>query len=309
MTQVAEAFVRIRPDTDLFGRELRTNLSRDVRRVEGSLSSTNREFARFGRGALVGTGALGGLGRAAAFASATFIGGAGLTFAIRSTIQAAEESQVAQTQLANALEKQGISFKDNREAIDARTQALSQMAGFDDELLTRTFVNFVRRTGDVNEALRLNAIAVDVARGRNISLEASSALVTRASLGMAGALRRVGIEAEAGATSAQLLDLLQRKYAGSAKAYGDTAVGAQERFAVALENTQEIIGTALLPELTRLLNKATDWLNNSKNQERIQRDVDEAVEQGTKVIRGLGDAYNFVKGIQEADPLGREKPP
>ena len=292
MTLVGEAFVRIRPDTDSFRRELRGNVSRDVRGLETSLSSSNRELSRFGRGTLVGTGALGGLGRAAAFASSTFIGGAGLTFAIRSTIAAAEESQVAETQLANALERQGISFAQNRQAIDARTQALSQMSGFDDELISRTFTNFVRRTGDVTTALRYNAIAVDVARGRNISLEAASALVTRASLGLAGSLRRVGIAARDGATATELLNLLQRKYAGSAVAYGNTAAGAQARFAVALENTQEIIGTALLPSLTQLLNKATDWLNNSKHQQEIQRTTNAIVEKGGIAFHVLGVAID-----------------
>jgi hypothetical protein len=308
VTQVAEAFVRIRPDTDGFGRELRTDVNRDVRRLEQSVGGSNRELARFSRGALVGTGALGGLGRAAAFASLTFIGGAGLTYALKSTVDAAVEAEVVQGQLENALDSLGISFEDNRAAIENRTQALSQMAGIDDELLTRTFVNFARRTGDVTKALRLNEIAVNVARGRNISLEASAALVTRASLGMAGALRRVGIEARAGASATELLDLLQRKYAGSAEAYGNTAAGAQERFRVALENTQEVIGAALLPSLTRILTKATDWLNNQENQERVQKRVNQTVSIGERILGGLADTYEGIatvyRDIKDADPFG-----
>lgn len=291
MSQIAEAFVRIRPDTDDFGRELRRDVSRDLQRTERGLRGSNRELSRFSRGALVGTGALGQLGRAAAFASLSFIGGAGLVVGLRSTIGAAAEAEVAQGQLSNALEQLDISFAENIEAIEDRTTALSQMAGFDDELLTKTFTGFVRRTDDVTKALRLNAIAVDVARGRNLSLEAAAALVTRASLGMAGSLRRVGIEAEAGASATELLDLLQRKYAGSAEAYGRTAAGAQERFSVALENTQEIIGVALLPSLTKLLEKGTEWLNDSENQARIQAVVEDAAGKTARTVEFLADAY------------------
>ena len=287
---MGEAFVRIRPDTTGFGSELDRKITPAAKRAEQQLRRTNSEMTRFGRGTLVGTGALGGLGRAAAFASVSFIGGAGLTYALRSTVQAAEDAQAVQAQLKNALDTLGISFERNKQAINDRTTALSQMSGFDDELLNQTFVNFVRRTNDVTESLRLNAIAVNVARGRNISLESAASLVTRASLGMAGALRRVGIAAEKGATATQLLDLLQRKYAGSAEAYGNTAAGAQERFAVAVQNTQEVIGAALLPSLTKALNKATEWLNNSENQKRIQDDVNKTVSVGGRTLIKLGDA-------------------
>ncbi len=293
MSLIGEAFVRIRPDDTGFRAEATKQVKRDLAGVDRSLASSNREVGRFSRGALVGTGALGGLGRAAAFASGAFIGGAGLTFALKSTVAAAEEAQAVQAQLANALDQQNISLAKNKDAIDARTQALSQMSGFDDELITTTFINFVRRTGDVTKALNLNAIAVDVARGRNISLEASSALVTRASLGMAGSLRRVGIAARDGASATELLDLLQRKYAGSAEAYGNTAAGAQERFKVALENTQEILGTAVLPVITQALTAATDWLNQTKNQEKIQHVANKTADAGKDAITGLSIAYDI----------------
>ncbi len=230
-------------------------------------------------------------------------------FALKSTVAAAEDSQKVQAQLANALEQQNISLKDNQAAIERRTQALSQMAGFDDELLTTTFINFVRRTGDVTKALNLNAIAVDVARGRNISLEASSALVTRASLGMAGSLRRVGIAAKDGASATELLNLLQQKYAGSAEAYGKTAAGAQERFRVSLENTQEVIGTALLPSITKLLDASTKWLNNTENQAKIQKTADSIGRNSAEGFDILATAIGGAKTAWDAWSQVAEKLP
>ncbi len=135
----------------------------------------------------------------------------------------------------------------------------------------------------MNKSLTLNALAANVARGANIELESAANLVLRASVGQARGLAIVGIAARKGASATELLNQIQQKYAGSAEAYGKTAAGAQERFKVALENTQEVIGAAVLPTLTKALDKATDWLNNSKNQERIQRDVN----QGLHVLTGL----------------------
>lgn len=283
------------------------DLERAFSRAGRSAKGFNRDLSSAGRGAVVASVGFKGLGRSIAVASGAFLGTAGLAVALKSTIGAAMEAQKVQAQLANVLEQQGKAVEENTRAIDARSQALSQMSGFDDELVTTTFTGLLRRTNDVTEAFKLNAIAVDVARGRNISLQAAAQLVTKASLGMAGSLRRVGIEARTGASAVELLDLLQRKFAGSAEAYGETAAGAQERFRVALENTQEIIGQALLPSLTQLLNKATEWLNKSENQERIQRGVNDAAEKGARAAEFLADSYNKIvkvyKDIKDADPF------
>jgi hypothetical protein len=139
----------------------------------------------------------------------------------------------------------------------------------------------------VNKALALNALAANVARGRNISLEAAQQIVLKASLGQAGALRRVGIAVGKHATALQLIDALSKKYGKSAEAYGRTAAGAQDRFGVAIQNTQEAIGAGLLPTITEYLNKGSAWLSQTENQERIQRDVTEAVKTSASVIKDL----------------------
>lgn len=285
-----------------------SSLERSFNRAQRSTRGFGKDMERAGRGAVVASVGFRGLGRSVAFASAAFIGGAGITAAIRSTIAAAADSERVGAQLTNVLDKQGLATKRNKAAIEARTQALSQMSGFDDELATQTFANLLRVTNDVDKALRDNALAADIARARNIDLQSAAQLVTKAELGQAGALRRVGIAARTGASSVELLDLLQRKFAGSAEAYGNTAAGAQDRFRVALENTQEAIGQALLPSLTRLLNRATAWLNNQENQKRIQDLVNSAVDKGEKVAGALADGYDKMRRatnwMRWHDPFG-----
>ncbi len=270
-----------------FGQELDKQVKPGLSRFENQLKSSNQELTRFGRGAVVGTGALRGLGRAAAFASVSFLGGAGLVYGIKSTVKAAMEAQASLALTENAVKRSGLSWTDYADQIQKATLAQAQLSGFDDERMLKTFSTLVRRTQDVNKALQLNALAANVARGRNIELEAATQLVLRASIGMSGALRRLGIDAKVGSTGVELLALLQQRYGNSSATFADTAAGAQARFNVALQNTQEIVGQTVLPAITKLLNKGTDWLNQTKNQEKIQRDLNTAVKDSSEVIGGL----------------------
>jgi hypothetical protein len=93
---------------------------------------------------------------------------------------------------------------------------------------------------------------MDVARARFIDLEQAANLVNKAALGQAGALRRLGIDAEKGATGLELLQLLTEKYGGSAEAASTDAATAFDRSQVAVENLQESLGRLLLPVLGKL---------------------------------------------------------
>jgi hypothetical protein len=59
----------------------------------------------------------------------------------------------------------------------------------------------------------------------------------------------------------------QKRFGGAAEAYGKTAVGAQERFQVAVENLQESLGKSLLPVITQVANalaNAAGWLEENR---------------------------------------------
>lgn len=89
------------------------------------------------------------------------------------------------------------------------------------------------------------------------------------------------------------IDKAQQKYAGSAEAYGKTAAGAQERFAVAVENLQEKLGQKLLPVLTKLALwgvRFIDW--SEKNWPKFEAVVRE---QWNKV-RGIFEAFRTYFG-------------
>jgi hypothetical protein len=219
------------------------------------------------------------------YASA-FLGGAGVLFAIKSSLAAAREEELVLGQTQVALEAAGLSWERYGKRIETVIKAQSAL-GFDDEALLKTFQLFVRSTKDVDEALSRNALAADVARGRYMDLESAAKLVVKASLGQAGALRRVGIDAKQGATGVELITLLTEQYGQAAEKASKTGIAAQDRLNVAVENLKEALGRGLSPTVTEYTDKLTKWLDTAEHQEELQRRVNEAVETGEAVVKGF----------------------
>ncbi len=284
-----------RQATIAYRNEMRS-LQAQVDRTGREVDQTRRSLDRMGRGALAGSGIFQGFARSIAFASSAFLGGAGLIFAIRSSINAAKEEELVLGQTRVALEALGISYDEHRKRIDEVVRAQSRL-GFDDEALLKTFQLFVRATGDVNQALERNALTLDVARGRYIDLESASQIVLKAQLGMGGALRRAGIDAEKGASSVELLRLLTEKYAGAAEAAANTSIGATDRLAVAWENAKEVVGAGLLPTVNALSNEVEAYVSDAENMRELQRTVNTLVRDGGQVVRGFAGAVRSLNTL------------
>lgn len=248
-----------------------SGVRRGVGDAEQALGKLNRDGSKHAAGL---SRALAGVGSAfAAIGVASFA---------RDTVKAALDAEASAARVRKAVENAGLSYQRYGGHIDAVIQRQSTLAALDDEDLADSFAKIVTRTHDVNEALRLNAVATDVARGRQISLEAATKLVINAHNGQLGALKRLGVDiqpvttaqdklkastdkataaqlaaakaTDKAATSTKATAALQQAYAGQAAAFGQTGAGAVARFSVAWENLQEQIGQKVLPTLTKVFN-------------------------------------------------------
>ena len=245
-------------------RDLLVRVLGDTRDVEAAFARSSRAATSFG--ASVDTtgkkadraakgmtsfakGAAAGFGGAIAF-------NAGIA-ALRNVIGAASEAQQVLGQTRVALESTGKSWQQYGDRIEDAIASQSRL-GFDDEALLRTFSLFIRQSRDVEEAIRRNSIAMNLARARFIDLEQAANLVNKAALGQAGALRRVGIDARNGASGVELLAQLERQFAGAAEDASNQAVGATDRLKVSLENVQESLGSLLIPKVTELADVTSD---------------------------------------------------
>lgn len=238
--------------------------------------------------------------RQAAFAAAGVGGIYGVVTALRSVTTAAKESELVTGQTKLAVEAAGQSWTRYQKQIENVIRAQSRL-GFDDEKLMKTFSAFVTRTKDVSEALRLNALAADVARGRYIDLEQAAQIVLKASLGQSGALRRMGIDVDKNAKATELLARLTEAYGKRAEGAMGTATAATERMNVAIENAREVIGAGLTPIIADLANKVSDYLDDAGRQEELQRRVNAVVKDGTEIVKGLAGGLRAVKSV--VDPL------
>jgi hypothetical protein len=269
VTQIGTAYVKITADTD--------ELNRGLKKSESSIS-------KFGKGLAVAGAAGVAIGVATDF--------------LIDSVKAAQESERVSAQLQKQVEATGASYEDYQEQIDATISSTSALAAVDDEDLSESFTKLVSSTGDVEDALAGMQAATDLAAARGISLETATKGIEKAMNGSVAGLKKYGIALDKNASRTEVLDALQKKFGGSAEAYGNTAAGAQEKFGIAMENLKETIGTALLPLVTKFFTYATKGLIAfEKHWPEIERVIKQVVTVVAPYLKSLGDSIVLVAKI------------
>lgn len=170
-------------------------------------------------------------------------------------VKAFNDAEQQMTRATTSLDRNNSGWRKHKGEIDRVITAHMNLGAFDDEQLYVSFANLARVTGNTTEALRLQETAMDLARGKGISLEAATNAVMKAHEGQTGALRRLGVQMGKHASGTEAIAAAQRQFAGQAEAYGNTSAGQAERLGVAWGNFQETIGSALAPAISFLAQK------------------------------------------------------
>src|SRR5262245_39959662 len=144
----------------------------------------------------------------------------GLVVGLRKSVEASIEAQKVLAQTRVAVKNAGQSWAAYQATIDKSTHSLSMLAAVDDEELLRSFSRLVVATHDVNQALRLNALAADLARARDMDVVSAANLLVKVQAGQLGSLRRLGIQIDKNATAQQAFAQIQRQVGGQAAAFG-----------------------------------------------------------------------------------------
>lgn len=243
---------------------------------------------------------LGKTAKVAAVAGIAVAGTAIVKFGIDS-VNAAKESEAAMARVRTNIERTGNSYDKYADQLDAVGKAAVRK-GFDDEDAMESASRLAQKNKDVTEGIRLQALAMDVARGRNISLESATNLVIKAQMGQAGAVRRLGIDIDKSAKSKEILAAMESKFAGQADAYAKTQAGAADRLKVSWENFQESVGEKLIPIIAKLMQKMadfSDWL--TENWPRIWAQVKSKAE---PILAWLGPRVKLImSNVQNAIQL------
>lgn len=154
------------------------DLEKALNKSAGATDKAGSKFLSMGKKAALGAGAAG--------VGAIVVG-------LKGAVEAAHESEKAQARLQGALKSVGVSYADHGKEIDAAIQKTSRLAALDDEDLSDAYAKLIVVTKDAAKATQDMNLAADIARARNISLEAATRMVEKAEAGSATAFKRVGI--------------------------------------------------------------------------------------------------------------------
>lgn len=306
-------------------RRAEAELAAESRRTSSALETEERRVGSLTRGALAGSGALHGLGRAAAFASGTFLAGGGLVFAIRSAVSDATNlhEQLNKTeQVFGSSSNEVVKWShDSAQALGlAHDKALEYASSFG--ALLRPLGVIPRQAADVSTTL--TQLGGDLASFYNTSVEDALQAIQSGLVGQVRPLRRYGVAldearvkeealAETGKERASQLTAGEKALAryriilhDTALAQGDFArtsdgLANQERILQAnIHDLSEGIGGALYPEVNKLIHIGNAWLDNSENQKRVQEEVTKAVKEGAQIVHGAVDAWHAFSPVIHA---------
>lgn len=253
--------------------------------------------------------------------SLAFLGFETIKTGVEEFIHVTEQAQASQARMTVALKNAGISLDDNEKHIEGVIAAQSRMSGFTNQDLQDSFSNFIRTTHNVNDALHLNQIAMDVARTRGMSLADAQSLLARVYNGNTRGLKALGIEVKpvtdaqdklrestTKATKEQLdqakavdqqssrlkaLQQVQDAFKGQAEAFGKTAAGSVDRFKASWDEFIVTVTKAVMPALADVFNKLNDlvdwlrkeWPTVAPVVAKAWNDIKDAVEQVVDWLR------------------------
>ena len=233
--------------------------------IISSLDTSGFDKAQKEFAALDGAGAKTGFALKKALVPAIAVVGAlaaGLGFAVK----AASEDQKAQELLAQQLRTSAMATD---EAIASNEQFISSMSkafAVADDDLRPAMANLVRSTGSVEVAQTLMNTALDIAAATGKDLETVTLALGKAVNGSTKSLTMLDPSLKGVIDSESTLDditgALAVSFGGAASVAANTFEGRMKGMTIALDETKESIGAALLPALLGLLNilkPVADW--------------------------------------------------
>lgn len=215
------------------------------------IRQAKKEFSQ-----LEGVGAKAGYAvKKAALPAAAAIGALGV--ALFDATKGAMEDAAAQDLLANNLRKATGATDAQIASNEDWISAQGKLLGVTDDELRPVLSKLAKATGSVTKAQELAAQAMDIAASTGKPLAAVTTALEKAYGGNLTALAKLAPEyrdmIKDGATFEEVMAKIAKTTGGAASEAANTAEGKFKRMAVALSETKESIGDALLPAIEAVL--------------------------------------------------------
>lgn len=228
-----------------------------------------------------------------AFAAAGAAAGAYAVKLAVDGVKAAIADEAAQNRLATTLRNVVGASNDQVKAVEAQILKSSLLYGVTDDQLRPSLDRLVRSTKDVEEAQKLQSLALDIAAGSGKSLEAVSNALAKAHDGNFAALNKLGVSIDANIIKSKDFDAataaLAATFKDQASVQAETFQGKMDRLKIAIDEGKETVGSFILDAITPLV---TAFVN--KVVPAIQGAASEIGTNLAPVFRTLGDFFNNV---------------
>jgi hypothetical protein len=238
-------------------RTLKLSILADIDDLKKNLSAGSTEVESFGS-------KIGDFGKAAgaAFAVAGVAAAAYAGKLLVDGVKSAIADEAAQAKLATTLGNVTGATDIQVAATEAYILQTSLANGVTDDELRPSLERLVRATKDVEEAQKLQTLALDVSAGSGKSLEAISNALGKAYEGNTGALGKLGVGIDAATLKTMSFDeitiALADTFGGQASEKADTFAGKMDRLKVAFDEGKETVGSFVLDAITPMVTYFTD---------------------------------------------------
>jgi len=234
-------------------RTLKLSILADVDDLKKKLNQSSTEVEGFA-GKLQKFGKVAG----AAFAAA---GVAAVAYAGKLAVdgvKAAIEDEAAQLRLATSLENVTGATKATIAQTEDYILKTSLATGVTDEKLRPSLDRLVRSTKDVEQAQKLQTLAINIAAGTGKDLQAVSEALAKAHDGNFTALKKLGGGIDENIIKSKDFDAatasLAKTFEGQASKQAETFQGRMDRLKVAFDEGKEAVGAQLLPIIEKFVN-------------------------------------------------------
>ena len=192
--------------------------------------------------------------------------------ALLDATKAAIADQAASEELARSLRQTTGATDAVISATEDWISTQGQLLGVTDDELRPVLSKLARATGDVTRAQKLASQAMDIAAATSKPLSVVTDALTRALGGNMTALAKLAPEfremVKEGASFDDIMAEMARTMGGAATTAANTAQGQFKRLGIALTETKESIGAALLPAVEAVLpvlQKFAAWAQENPN--------------------------------------------
>jgi hypothetical protein len=183
------------------------------------------------------------------------VGAAATAFAV-SAVRAAAEDEKSRKTLEQTIRSSTKATEDQIAAIDTYITKQSIATATTDEVLRPAFARLIRSTNDVTKAQELLSLSQEIATATGKPLETVTNALAKSFDGSNTALGKLGVGIDATTLKTKSHEEIMQMLKGTYKGFIDNeATNAEFKFkqlTIALDETKEKIGTALLPIVKQL---------------------------------------------------------